>query len=255
MKRCLFLFSMIIPSLLLTPGAAQDAFKADTHKMGRHQTLTQAGTNFLQEIRVVGEAKQEINPDRASVTVRMTAKDNAYSVAYKMIEESTRQLADLAAASKIQHQLGDTSLVVELEPSNPNQVVANTFNRDMRFEFNDFSSLKQFLGAIASLHYCHLASVEFSLANRARYEEEIQEAALKDARRKATKLALLGGRRIGRLTDYFDYNLMSPSCGKGYSSNCVDVGAIENPPPETISSTISASFELLDPEPKAKKNP
>jgi uncharacterized protein YggE len=151
-------------------------------------------------IQVRGAANVELAPDALRMTVRINELQKDVAEAKNIIESRTKQFVD--ALKKLGVEGRDiTTQPLSIRPEidygkTPREVLGTNVSRTVTVVLRDLKRYSELSAAIVDAKITETQASEFFLTNEDELRNQVQLAAIKDARKRAEALAAAEGRKI-----------------------------------------------------------
>ena len=160
----------------------------------------------LRTISVTGEAKDEVAPDQAVLSVSLVSKDKDLNTAKSNNDAMVERVVVIAKDHGItKGKLSTSNLYISPEYSFTNLpqgtgkqvLIGYIVSRSLRITIDDLSHEEMLLSAIVAAKVDQVNGVEFQLADKEAYTSKLRVKAFADAKAQATALAEAAGVKLG----------------------------------------------------------
>lgn len=151
---------------------------------------------------VTGNAKSEVTPDKATLTLTVSAFDPDSAVAVATVQRQlVALLGTLAEYSIADDAITSYNLVKEIERERKDriemEIVGYYISRRVKIDMDDISEFAELVASIAKLDNISSINAEFDVHDRDARERELMNEASADARRTAENMLVGTSRKLG----------------------------------------------------------
>lgn len=153
-----------------------------------NQTTTASAEGVRPSVTIVGEAKRELAPDFATITLGIENLDSDMAAAKDKTFASFDKMVEILVSEGIEKE----SIVVESYYSRPNYDYSSTrsiagyySNLNFTYSVSDLSLIKTTISAVTDLTPVNVQSVNYQISNEKEIYNELLSEALSTARTKA----------------------------------------------------------------------
>lgn len=205
------------------------------------------------ELAVVGEGKVEVTPDTAYVDAGITVA-NARSVAdaQTALNSANNKIVDAVRKLGIKKENIKTSnysiFPNTVFESNKNRISGYNGNASLSIKIDDLSLVSRVIEKVTAAGANQVQGARFAVEKPEAFREKAREAAIKNAREQAQKIAKSLGIRLGRIVNIVEStptDMMPPIYARSMQADAVggpEAATIE-PGTQTISSQVTLYFE------------
>lgn len=199
-------------------------------------------------ITVSGNGHAAAEPDRVSFTVGVSTRRPTVGEAFRENNASTARLvAALKAKGATDGEIQTSNFMIE-QPYEAGRVVANQYvvRNSVTVTRHDLKNVSELLQAAIDAGANQAFGLHFFIADPSPLRDRALEAAFRDARARAEKLAAVAGRSLGETLEVTTERPISPFAGSLVGGV---VGGVEGGPPmepgvTTMNVTLYVTFEL-----------
>lgn len=210
-------------------------------------------------ITVLGEAQDQVAPDRAVMSVSLISKDQELNKAKQDNDALVGKLVGITQEYKIPKEKVMTSNVY-IAPeysynNNKRQFIGYTVSRSLRITIDDISIHERLLASLVDAKIDQVNGVDFTLADPEAHAKTVRLRALENAKEKAQALAAAAGGKLGKALNITTGSALSLSPvpyppqpmamkAEGFSRSSNSSVAASLPGMITVSKTVVVTYEL-----------
>lgn len=225
-------------------------------------SISQVTTNKQSAFDVSGEGKVATTPDRAEVNLGITANESTVKAAQdkgnQVINSITQDVLAMGI-DKSDIKTINYSLYPNYDYRAGNQKITGySLNVNLQVKVKDFTKITQVVDTATKDGANQVGGISFTLSDEKKkeVEDQVREAAVKEAKSKAESLARLSGVRLGRIINVSenagnDYPRPYPMMAEKVALDSTGMGGVAGAPTNvepgstTFTMTITLSYETL----------
>ncbi|WP_341640095.1 SIMPL domain-containing protein [Phycobacter sp. K97] len=210
------------------------------------------------QISVTGEARTEVAPDRASITLGVTAKAESAADAMRAVSQDMAAVIDGLRAAGIAAEDMQTQRI-SVDPvwsgghydsgSGKREITGFVASNTLLVRVRDLGNLGAILDDVLDAGANEFRGLSFGVADRAAVLDQIRGDAVRDAIRKARQLAEAAGMTLGPVRSISEHG-----GGGGVPMMAMEMARSGGVPVEAGSLSfehgVSVVFDLLEPKPE-----
>ena len=156
----------------------------------------------LRAITVYGEARRDVSPDMARLTVNVIAKDRDLQKAKQLHDTKMQELLKIAASMQIERKDIKTQFA-SIQPEYDYQDSKQTFreysiNNAIEIGVKRMNIVGELMQKLVSAKFDNVGNVQYTIDNDLAYRDEVLLEALDNAKAKAAKVAERMGVTLGK---------------------------------------------------------
>jgi len=204
-------------------------------------------------VTVTGEAKMDTQPQVASFNASVTVSDDNKDTAVSMVNtKMTELIASLKQFGIVDSDI-QTQSVTTYENQNaeiliypPRGVTQKkwTASNSIEVKLRDTTKASALTDLFNNSGATGVSGPNFTIDNTKTYDAELLSKAVADARSKAEKMALAGGRKLGKMTSVSEFGISQPVPYALETKARDAVGSPIEPGTQTLYRTVTVTFEL-----------
>lgn len=211
--------------------------------------LTIVSTSKTSELSVVGEAKMEITPDTAYVSLGITAKEKTVKQVQDKINQVNNDLINELKNLGIKKEAIKTtnySIYPDYDYTSGQKIIGYMGNVSLQVKLKNFDLINKTLEIAEKVGVNQINGVNFAVEKPEIYREKVREKAIENAKIQAQKLAKVLGIKLGKITNIVEATPNQPisylkTMPVGMETQTTS--PVIEPGVETISTVVTLYFE------------